>query len=100
VSGFTVSPRRFKAARRATFRFRLSERATTRIVVERILAGRRKRPRRVVTLTFKNRPAGQNRIVFRRRGMKPAVYRATATATDATGKRSTAKRASFTITRR
>jgi hypothetical protein len=100
VSGFTVSPRRFTAAKRTTFRFRLSERATTRIVVERILPGRRKRYRRVVTLTFKNRPAGANRIVFRRRGIKTGAYRATVTATDTTGKRSAPKRASFTIVRR
>jgi hypothetical protein len=100
VSGFTVSPRRFKAGKRSTFRFRLSERATTRIVVERILPGPKKRFRRVVALTLKNRPAGQNRIVFRRRGMKTGAYRATVTATDTTGKRSTPKRASFTIVRR
>jgi hypothetical protein len=100
VSSFAVSPRRFKAGKRTTFRFRLSERATSRIVVERILPGRKKRFRRVVALTFKNRPAGQNRIVFRRRGVRTGSYRATITATDTSGKRSTPKRASFTIVRR
>jgi hypothetical protein len=80
-------------------RFRLSERAAARIVIERILRGRKNRFRRVVALTFRNRPAGKNSIVFRRRGTKAGAYRATITATDATGKRSAPKRASFTIIR-
>jgi hypothetical protein len=99
VSGFAVSPRRFKAGKRTTFLFRLSERATSRIVVERSLPGRKQRFRRVVALTFRNRPAGQNRILFRRRGMKSGAYRATVTATDTAGKRSTPRRTSFTIVR-
>jgi hypothetical protein len=64
------------------------------------LTGRKQAFRRVVTLTFKNRPTGANRIGFHRRGAKSGAYRATVTATDTTGKRSTPKRASFTIARR
>jgi hypothetical protein len=98
VSRFTLSPRRFRSHGRSSFRFRLSERATARIAVERSVG--RKRFRRVRTLTFRNRPAGANSIAFRARGLRRGIYRATIVATDSTGKRSTPRRASFTIVRR
>jgi hypothetical protein len=59
-----------------------------------------KRFRRVRTLTFRNRPAGANRIAFLGRGLRRGIYRATIVATDSSGKRSTPRHASFTIVRR
>jgi hypothetical protein len=122
VSGFSVVPAKLRSPKISRFRFRLSERATVRILVERKLPGRRvgkrcvpptpklrKRPRcirfkRVGTLTFRNRPANQNAIVFRgrigRRVLAAGSYRATITATDAAGNRSKPKRASFVVIRR
>jgi hypothetical protein len=100
VSGFAVSPRRIRVGGRTTFRFRLSERATTRIVVERVLPGRKKRVKRAATLTFRNRPAGQNRIAYRARRLPSGSYRATIVATDAAGQRSTPRRAAFRLVRR
>jgi hypothetical protein len=82
------------------FRFRLSERATTRIVVERTRVGRNKRVKRAASLTFSNRPAGQNRILFRTRRLSPGTYRVTIVATDAARQRSAPRRASFAIVRR
>jgi hypothetical protein len=122
VSGFSVVPAKLRSPKISRFRFRLSERATVRILVERKLPGRRvgkrcvpptpklrKRPRcirfkRVGTLTFRNRPANQNAIVFRgrigRRVLAAGSYRATITATDAAGNRSKPKRASLVVIRR
>jgi hypothetical protein len=122
VSGFAVSPKRVRSGRVASFRFRLSERATARILIERSLPGRRvgrrcvkptarlRRSRRCTrflpagTLSFRNRPAGANRIAFRgrigRRALKLGSYRATITTTDPAGNRSAPRRASFRIVRR
>ncbi len=119
VSGFAVSPARFRRTRGAWFRFRLSERSTARILLERALPGRRvgrrcvrpaatlrrnrrcTRFRRAGTLTFRNRPAGANRIAFHgrigRRALAVGSYRATITATDAAGNRSRPRRASFRV---
>jgi hypothetical protein len=98
VSGFTISPRRVRAGGRTMFRFRLSERATARIVVERVL--RTKRVKRAAALTFANRPAGQNRVVFAARRLSRGTYRVTIVATDSAGQRSGARRASFSVLRR
>jgi hypothetical protein len=100
VSGFVVSPKRVRAGGRMFFRFRLSERATTRIVVEHTRVGRNKRVKRAASLTFSNRPAGQNRILFRTRRLSPGTYRVTIVATDAARQRSAPRRASFAIVRR
>jgi hypothetical protein len=122
VAGFAVSPNRFPVRGRSSFRFRLSERAAARVLIERALAGRRvgrrcvaptrklrKRARctrltRVGTLTYRNRPPGANRIPFSgrigRRALAGGSYRATITATDAAGNRSRPRRAVFRIVRR
>jgi hypothetical protein len=119
VSGFTISPKRFRRESVASFRFRLSERATARILIERALPGRLlgrrcvqptrrlRRNRRCTrflragTITFRNRHAGANRISFRgrvgRRALARGTYRATITANDAAGNRSTPRRAGFRI---
>ncbi len=98
VSGFVVSPKRVRVGGRTTFRFRLSERATARIVVERLAP--KKRAKRAAALMFTNRPAGQNRIVFRARRLSRGTYRVTIVATDAARQRSTPRRAPFAIVRR
>jgi hypothetical protein len=118
-----ATQRRRRPARRGSrVRFRLSEKAAVRIAVERSLPGRRvgrrckaptpklrKRRRctrfkHVGTLTRASRPAGANSIPFSgrigRRALAPGSYRVTVTATDPTGNRSKARRASFTIVRR
>jgi DNA-binding beta-propeller fold protein YncE len=127
VSSFAVVPGTFRrlstsAPRGSSFRFRLSEPATPRILLERALPGRRvgrrcvrptarlRRNRRCVrfvrvgTLSFRARPAGANRIAFRgrigRRALKLGRYRATITATDAARNRSAPRRASFRVVRR
>jgi DNA-binding beta-propeller fold protein YncE len=103
ISGFTVSPRRIRTNGRSSFRFRLSERATARIVIERISPGRRA-ARRLGTLTFRNRPAALNRITFRGRirgrALPNGSYRATITATDPAGNRSRPRRAGFRVVRK
>ncbi len=121
VSAFAVSPKRVRRGRLASFRFRLSERAAARILLERTLPGRRvgrrcarptarlrrnRRCTRIVragTLIFSNRPAGANRIAFRgrigRRKLAIGTFRATITATDAAGNRARARRANFRIVR-
>jgi DNA-binding beta-propeller fold protein YncE len=138
ISGFSLSRKRFRvgktrapiSARRrhrgspsgSRFRFKLSERADVRIVIERALRGRKvgklcktpsrklhkRRPctryKRSATLRRKNRAAGRNTISFSgrigRRALKPGRYRATIRAMDPAGNRSKARRASFTIVRR
>jgi hypothetical protein len=122
VSGFAVSPKRMRRGRVASFRFRLSERATARILIERALPGRLvgrrcvrptrrlRRNRRCTrflragTITFRNRHAGANRIAFRgrvgRRALGLGSYRATITATDPAGNRSRPRRAVLRIVRR
>jgi len=117
VSGFSVVPAKLRPKKSSSFRFRLSERATVLIVIERALPGRRAgkrcvaptpknkrgarctRFKRSFALTFKNRPAGANKLVFRLR-LAAGSYRATNTATDAARNRSKPKRASFKVLRR
>jgi DNA-binding beta-propeller fold protein YncE len=132
VSGFTVTPRRFRVARKATaidaarrgaqFRFGLSEAASSRIVIDRALPGRRvgrrckpathrlRRHRpctrftRAGTLRRANRPAGLNRVPFSgriaKRALAPGHYRATTTATDRAGNVSQPRRLRLRIVRR
>jgi hypothetical protein len=122
VSGFSVVPAKVRPRKSSSLRFRLSEPATARILIERVLPGRRVGKRCVAptrknrgrarctrfkqagTLTFRNRPAGQSKILFRgrigKRVLLAGSYRATITATDAAGNRSRPKRASFKVLRR
>ncbi len=130
IRGLRLTNRRFRLGARATvgvaaaprgttFRFTLSEAATTTVTVERELAGRRSgsrcvRPRRGLTrrctryvrsqsLT-RRRPAGANRIAYSgrvgRRALVPGHYRATLVARDAAGNRSAPARVRFTVVRR
>jgi DNA-binding beta-propeller fold protein YncE len=111
VTGFAVTPRRFRVARDARassgrarrgarLRLTLSERADARIVIARRVASRYKR---VGTLTRRNLPAGRTRIRFSgrvgRRALAPGRYRASVKATDPAGNRSSATRASFRVVR-
>lgn len=118
ISGFAVAPSRVRRSRGSRFRFRLSERANAGILLERALPGRRvgrrcvaptRRNRgrgrctrfvRAGTLTLRNRPAGANNLAFRTRGRRLGAYRATITARDPAGNRSTSRRAAFRIVRR
>jgi hypothetical protein len=101
----------------SAFRFKLSERAKVSIAITKPRAGRkvgrrcrrpapklRKRSRCALpigTLTRRNRRAGRNTVKFSgrlgRRALGPGSYRATITATDASGNRSKPRRASFRI---
>jgi hypothetical protein len=132
VSSFSLARKRFavgsgptaleaaRPRRGTTFRYTLSEDATARILIERMLPGRRvgkscRRPTRrlrkkrrctryvaVGTLSRKAK-AGANASPFSgrigRKALRPDRYRATITATDAAGNRSTARQAKFTIVR-
>jgi hypothetical protein len=117
-----VAPRRPLPARGSRLRFTLSEPADVRIQIERARPGRRigkrcmapthklRKRRRCThytptgTLTRRNLPAGPNTIPFSgrigQRALAPGRYRATVTATDPAGNRSTPTRATFTMVRR
>jgi DNA-binding beta-propeller fold protein YncE len=122
VSGFRVTPKRFKTAPtgRSRFRFRLSEPSAVKIEIDRIRPGRKvgkrcRRPtpklakhprcRRFIkvgkTLSFQNRSAGRNRIAFNGkvsgRALKPDLYRASITAKDTAGNSSAPRRARFSV---
>jgi len=122
VSGFKLAPKRFKAAPkgRSSFRFKLSEPAAVEIVVDRVRPGRKagkrckkptpklaRRPRckRFIgvgkTLSFQNRPAGDNKIAFNGklsgRALKRGLYRASLTAKDPAGNSSAPQSARFTV---
>lgn len=125
---FAVAPGRTAiTARRLTprgsaFRFRLSERSTVAILIERKTTGRRvgrrcvaptrrNRTRRRCTrytraglLTRRNLAAGKRTVVFTgrigRKALPLGSYRATLTPTDTTGLRGTARTITFTIKRR
>jgi plastocyanin len=123
ISRFSLSRTRFRVGRGrgagSAFRFQLSEPARVRIVIERLLPGRRLGGRCsepsarnrgaprcirsvvVATLVRSNRTAGSNTIAFSgrvgRRALRPGRYRATLSATDAAGNRSRPKRRSFRI---
>ncbi|MBA3262092.1 MAG: M36 family metallopeptidase [Thermoleophilaceae bacterium] len=133
ISRVSMTRRRFKVGRARTspsastpsgtaFTFRLSERATVRIAIERGSAGRvvrgrclpakrslRRRPRctryaRVATLVRAYLPAGARQVAFSgrigRRALRPGAYRATISATDPAGNRSRVVRLTFSIVRR
>lgn len=109
VTSFRFAPARFgpKPAGKGTrIRFALSKPASVRIAVERIQPRAHKRPRfaKVGALQRANRRAGANTLVFDGRiggrALKPGRYRATLVATDAEGRRSAPRRATFTIRRR
>jgi hypothetical protein len=133
VTGFKAHPKLFalgpagtpllaKARRGTSFRYVLSEAATTAIAIERTLPGRRlgkrckkpspknksKRPctryAKQGTLTRRNQAAGKQTVKFSgrlgRRALRPGAYRATIRATDAAGNRSKPKTATFKIVKR
>jgi hypothetical protein len=89
------------AKRRKGFVFRLSERASVRIVIARRSKGRY---RTKGTLTRRRLQAGKHTIAFRGRlaGKKlaPGRYRATLIATDAAGNRSSPERLPFRVKKR
>jgi hypothetical protein len=117
VTGFVVAPAKVRPKQASSFRFKLSEQATVVIVIERVLPGRKvgkrcvaptaknerharcRRFKRTAALTFKNRPAGANKLAFKRK-LAAGAYRATNTATDAAKNPSKPKRASFKALRR
>jgi hypothetical protein len=111
LSGLRLSANRVRRGKRITIRYRLSERATVTLSVQRLRAGRKLRGRCVKPngpkpdgkrctrfvaagrpLTYRNQPAGKRRIRFTRR-LKPGAYRLTLRARDAAGNRSAALRA-------
>jgi len=119
LTGLTLKPKRLRLSRlRApTLGFSLSEAATVRVTVQRLVNGRRKggrcltkpRPRRgarcakatTVKRLSSSLPAGAAQLKLTlRRPVRPGRYRVTVTATDASGNTSAALRASLTITRR
>ena len=135
VTGFRLVPKRFRVGRRSTprvavsrrarvgssFRYRLSEEAKVRILIERrtfgrrsggkcrratrALRGHRRCVRYVRAGAFRRMGrAGSNRHRFSgrigRRKLRPGRYRASIRATDAAGNRSRLKRARFRIVRR
>ncbi len=122
VSGFRLSPARFRAAPRgngAHFAFNLSEPASVSVEIQRALPGRAvgkrckpptprlakhrpcKRLLHAATLRYGERGAGANAIRFNgrtgRRALAPGAYRATILATDAAGNRSAPRGAGFTV---
>jgi hypothetical protein len=97
LTGLALSKPAFKAS--SKLRYRLSEKATVRLKVQRI-----KRGRKVVTLPGRivhNGVAGLNRRTLKARiggrKLKPGRYRLVATARDAAGNVSTVKRLRFRI---
>ncbi len=126
ISRFSLTRAVFRVGRGrragSAFRFTLSEPARVRITIHRLLTGRRVgrrcrkpspryrgRPRctrslGVGTLSRRNLRAGINTVSFSgkigRRTLRSGRYRATITATDAAGNRSTPLRRSFRIVRR
>ena len=110
ISSVKLSRRRFRAkparkARAATrvgtrISFRLSEKATVRIEIQRSRKGRYRR----VTVIRRSGRAGKNAVVFSgrvgRRALPAGSYRLRVTATDRAGNRSTVRTARFRIVRR
>lgn len=110
VTGLTLTRRRL--------RFTLSEPASARIVIQRVLPGRRMRGRCTVptrktarrprctrlrparTITRRNLPAGTTTIPINARTLKPGRYRATMIATDPACNHSTPVRTALTIAKR
>ena len=106
LSGVSLSPRRVRVAKAATsgahrgpvLRFSSDEVGVLTILIERLWPG--KRATRAATLT-RTIAAGPGSVAFSGpigvRPGKPATYRLTLTARDATGNQSTATRRKFTI---
>ncbi|HEY3187929.1 MAG TPA: hypothetical protein VGJ70_10665, partial [Solirubrobacteraceae bacterium] len=106
VSGLRVLPRAFRAtrapsgrpARGARLRFRLSERATVRVSIARVVRGREHRVGALRAV-----PAGPGAVTLhltgriRGRALRPGRYRVLVSATDRSGNRARARRAGFTI---
>jgi DNA-binding beta-propeller fold protein YncE len=88
VSGLRASVRR----RVPTFRFRLSEAATVRVVVQRA-----KRRVTVGRPLVRSARAGGNRLAFGKRRLAAGSYRVRVIATDASGNRSAAKTVRFRV---
>jgi hypothetical protein len=90
----SVRPKKFRARRGTTFRYRLSEAARVVFTIQ-----RRKGKRYVKATRFaKQSTAGANKRRFKKR-LKPGRYRATLVATDAAKNRSKPKRLLFRIVR-
>lgn len=119
VSNLIARPARVRRGRPVSFRFNLSEAASVRVRIRRLLPGRRvggrcRRPsarnrnaprctRRVlVTSLTRSGVVGGNRVRFsgrvRRRALPAGRYEALVTATDAAGNRSVRRRVSFRVT--
>jgi hypothetical protein len=118
ISNLRARPARVRRGRPMNFRFRLSEEATVRFKIQRLLPGRRQggrcrkptarnrsaprctRVRRVTSFTRKAK-LGPNKVRFsgkvRRRALARGRYRAVLTATDAAGNRSAARRVAFVV---
>jgi hypothetical protein len=133
ISHLTVNHKRFRlgasstaisagrAPRGTTFRFTLSENATTRITITKQIKGHRKtrhsacraarrhqkrnctRAIAIVTLIRAHTAKGANAVAFSgrfgRKHLTPGSYTATLTATDAAGNRSKPRSVSFTVVR-
>ncbi len=104
VFDFRLAPRRFRILpkRGSRFHFSLSEPASVRIEIARVLSGRdMKRFRHRVTLDYPQRLAGANQIRFSGRlgkhPLRPGAYLATIVATDAAGNSSASRRAGFLV---
>jgi extracellular elastinolytic metalloproteinase len=119
ITRLSISGRRVKVGQAITFRFRISEPATTTIAIERADPGRRvgrrcrpakrslrRRPRctrylRVGRLQKANLRAGRQTLRFsgrfRSRALRAGHYRASLTATDAAGNRSRPIRLTFRV---
>jgi DNA-binding beta-propeller fold protein YncE len=111
ISGLTLTNRRFRARSGATrrsasrvpvgtkFRYRLSEAATVRVVIQRVLRARRVPIRPALAKAGR---AGPNTLAFAGRlggrRLRPGVYRARFTATDRSGNRSRPRSIRFVIT--
>jgi alpha-tubulin suppressor-like RCC1 family protein len=116
ISGLSMRRRSFAVAaartplaasrRGSEFLFRLSERSTVAIRIERVLRSRTagKRYVRVGDLTRAALAAGKRRIAFSgrigRRALAPGSYRATLVPTDSLGLRGAPRRVSFAVRRR
>jgi hypothetical protein len=103
ITGLKVTPKRFAVAAAAaktggtSFRFRLSEDAGVRIVLQRRVKGRW---RKIGTLSRRG-ASGADRIRFSgrlgRKPLRPGSYRAIVSATDAAGNRSRSYRVAFAV---
>jgi DNA-binding beta-propeller fold protein YncE len=100
VTGLVSSKRRFRVGSATTFRYRLSEAAAVAVRIERARSGKPARWVRTGALKRAGK-AGLNTLRFNgrigKRALRPGVYHARFTATDASGNRSTTVSVRFTI---